>query len=61
MLEKIKADISSKCGISPEKVDLSKFAHLRTTITIERHKDIVEKEIEDFLYGKYPRITINYL
>ena len=59
VLERIKADISSKCGISRDKVDLSKFAHLRTTITIERHKDIVEKEMGDFLYGKYPRIQVD--
>lgn len=55
----IKADIASKCGISENEVDLSRFAHLRTTLTIERHRDLVEKEIEDFLYDKYPRITVD--
>lgn len=57
--EKIKVDISKKCGIPIDKVDLSKFAHLRTTLTIERHRDLVEKEIQDFLYAKYPKITID--
>ena len=57
--DKIKADIAKKCDISVEQVDLSKFAHLHTTLTIERHKDIVEKEVQDFLYMKYPRITVD--
>lgn len=35
--DKIKADIAEKRGISVEQVDLSKLAHLRTTLTIERH------------------------
>ncbi|MCR5301066.1 MAG: DUF4297 domain-containing protein [Lachnospiraceae bacterium] len=56
---RIIADIAKKNGISENKVDLSKFAHLRTTLTIERHKDLVEKEMEDFLYEKYPKITVD--
>ena len=59
VVDRIKADIASKCGIVIDEVDLSKFAHLRTTLTIERHKDLVEKEMEDFLYGKYPRIQVD--
>lgn len=57
--DKIRSDIAIKCGIPEEQVDLSKFAHLHTTLTIERHKDLVEKEMEDFLYNKYPRITVD--
>lgn len=57
--DKIKADIAQKLGIPIEQVDLSKFAHLHTTLTIERHKDIIEKEVQDFLYEKYPRITVD--
>lgn len=57
--DRIKADIAKKCGITVDQVDLSKYAHLRTTLTIERHKDIVEKEMQDFLYAKYPRITVD--
>lgn len=56
---RIKADIAAKCGIPERQVDLSKFAHLRTTLTIERHKDLVEKEVDDFLYEKHPRITMD--
>ena len=48
-----------KCGISENEIDISKFAHLHTTLTIERHKDLVEKEMEDFLYEKYPKITVD--
>lgn len=57
--DKIRADIAKKCGIPIEQVDLSKFAHLHTTLTIERHRDLVEKEVQDFLYAKYPRITVD--
>ncbi len=57
--DRIKADIAEKCGIPIDQVDLSKYVHLRTTLTIERHKDIVEKEVQDFLYTKYPRITVD--
>lgn len=57
--DKIRADIAEKQGIPIEQVDLSKFAHLHTTLTIERHKDLVEKEVQDFLYDKYPRITVD--
>ena len=57
--DRIKADIASKCGIPVDEVDLSKFAHLHTTLTIERHRDLVEKEVQDFLYEKYPRITVD--
>ena len=57
--DRIRADIAEKRGIPVDDVDLSKFAHLHTTLTIERHKDIVEKEVQDFLYEKYPRITVD--
>lgn len=42
-------DIAAKCGIPTEEVDLSKFVHVHTTLSIERHRDIVEKEMSDFL------------
>ena len=57
--DKIRSDIAKKRGILADDVDLSKFAHLHTTLTIERHKDVVEKEVQDFLYEKYPRITVD--
>lgn len=57
--DKIRADIAEKRGIPVDEVDLSKFAHLHTTLTIERHRDLVEKEVQDFLYAKYPRITVD--
>lgn len=57
--DKIKADIAKKRGIPVEQVDLSKFAHIHTTLTIERHRDLVEKEVQDFLYDKHPRITVD--
>lgn len=57
--QRIRKDIAEKCGIKEDQVDLSKFFHIRTTLSIERHKDIVEQEMGTFLYNKYPRITID--
>lgn len=58
MLDKIKADIANRNDISAEDVDLSKFVHMRTTLSIPKHREIVEQEMSDFLQGKYPRITV---
>lgn len=58
-VDKIKNDIAKKKGISPEEVDLSKFVHMRTTLSIPRHREIVEQEMGAFLHKKYPRITID--
>ena len=57
--ERIRKDIAQKCGIPEEEVDLSKFAHMRTTLTIEHHGDLVEKEMGDFLHKKYPKVTVD--
>lgn len=57
--KKIKADIAKKCHISENEVDLSKLAHMRTTLTITNHRDLVEKEMSDFLYNKHPKITVD--
>ena len=58
-IQKIKQDIANKNGISEDEVDLAKFFHMRTTLSLERHRDIVEKELGDFLYEKYPRIGMD--
>ena len=58
VLERIRIDIAEKFGIKPDDVDLSKFAHLRTTLSVTSHRDLAEKEMSDFLYGKYPKITV---
>lgn len=55
---RIRADIAKKLKIKPEEVDLSKFAHLRTTLSVTSHRDLTEKEMTDFLFGKYPKITV---
>lgn len=55
-IDRITNDIADKYGIAVEDVDLSKFAHIKTTLSIDRHKDIVEKETGDFLASKYPEI-----
>ncbi len=39
-----------KNGISPEDVDLTKFVHIRTTLSIPKHHEIVEQELGDFLH-----------
>lgn len=58
MVDKIKADIAKKKGISVDAVDLSKFVHMRTTLSILKHREIVEQEMSSFLQQKYPRITV---
>ena len=55
---KIKEDISKKMGITVSEINLSKFIHVRTTLTIERHRDIAEQELGNFLLKKYPKITL---
>lgn len=57
--EKIKNDIADRCEVPIDSIDLSKFAHLHTTLTIERHRDLVEQEIGNFLYDKYPEIRLD--
>ncbi|EKQ57554.1 MULTISPECIES: dsDNA nuclease domain-containing protein [unclassified Clostridium] len=58
-IDKIKHDIAQKKGIKPEDVDLTKFIHIRTTLSISKHREIVEQELGDFLHKKYPRITMD--
>lgn len=58
-VDKIKQDIAQKKGIKPEDIDLSKFVHIRTTLSIPKHREIVEQELGDFLHKKYPRITMD--
>ena len=58
MVNKIKQDIAQRNGISVDDVDLSKFVHMRTTLSITKHNEIVKQEMSDFLQKKYPRITV---
>lgn len=54
---KIIKDISSHFNIPEEEVDLSKFVHLKTNLTITKHKDLAEHELADFLYKDYKNIS----
>lgn len=38
---------------------MSKFVHIRTTFSIPNHKGVVENEMANFLYRKYPKISID--
>lgn len=58
-IEKIKKDIAKKLGKDINEIDLSKFVHMRTTLSIPKHKDIVEQEMGAFLHRRYPRITLD--
>ncbi len=60
-IEKIKQDIALKINIKPEEVDLSKFVHIRTTLSIPKHREIVEQELGEFLHNKFPRITMDVI
>ena len=57
-ITKIKGDISKKMNIPANSVNLSKFVHIRTTLTIAKHKDMAEYELSNFLKTLYPRITV---
>ena len=48
---KIKKDIGTALSISPDTVDLSKFVHIRTTLTIAKHRDIAEQNLNE-IYTK---------
>lgn len=58
-IESIRQDISEKFHIDINDVDLTKFVHMRTTLSIPKHREIVEQEMHDFLYKQHPRITID--
>ncbi len=58
MVNKLKVDIARRKGIPVNDVDLSKFVHMRTTLSIPKHREIVEQKMSDFLQGQYPRITV---
>lgn len=58
-IEEIKKDIANKKGIRKEDIDLSKFVHMRTILSIPSHKEIVEQEMGTFLHKKYPKITMD--
>ena len=58
-ISKIKEDIAKKKGIDVNSVDFTKFFHMRTTLSIPSHREIVEQEMGDFLHSKYPRITMD--
>lgn len=57
--ERLISDIAKNCSIEEKDVDLTKFAHIRTTLSISSHKDLVEKEVSDLLFKKYPKIKVD--
>lgn len=58
-INKIKEDIAKKKRIDVNSVDLTKFFHIRTTLSITSHRELVEQEMGDFLHNKYPKITMD--
>jgi hypothetical protein len=57
-IDEIKAHIAGKQKIPIDKVDLSKMVHIRTTLSIDAHKQIVENEASTFLVSKFPTIKV---
>lgn len=57
-IARIKEDIAKKLNLKLEEVDLSKFVHMRTTLSITSHREIVEQQMSSFLYEKYSKITV---
>lgn len=58
VINRIKSDIAKRKKISENDVDLSKFAHMRTTLSIPKHREIAEQELSTFLHAQYPKMTI---
>ena len=58
-IKRIQKDIAQKFNIKPEDVDLSKFVHMRTTLSVTSHREIVEQQMSDFLYRKYSKISVD--
>lgn len=56
-IQQIKKDIAKKFSISENSVDLSKFFHMRTNLTINKHQEIAENELANFFMKSYPKIT----
>lgn len=57
--QKICEDIAKRKKITPEKVDLTKFIHLKTILTIDSHRDLAEKKMMDFLQKNNPKMSIS--
>jgi len=57
--KKICEDIAKTKNINVEDVDLSKFIYLKTVLTIDSHRDLVEKKLIDFLHNENPRMSIS--
>lgn len=55
---KIKENISQALSIPVDEVDLSKFVHMRTTLTIAKHHDMAEQSLNTLLRKKYHNITL---
>ena len=57
-IDAIKKDISEKHSIPINDVDLSKFYHMKTTLSIDSHRKLVEQETSDFLFARFPYIKV---
>ena len=55
----IKEDIANRKGIAADDVDLTKFVHMRTTLSIPKHREVAEQEMGSFLQQQYPKITVD--
>lgn len=58
VLAKIKDDIANSLNIPKENVDLSKFVHMRTVLSIAGHREMAEQKLTSFLNDKYPGLKI---
>ena len=58
VVDRIKQDISTKLEIPIDEVDLTKFVHMHTELSIGRHREIAEGTLSDFLYKKNSAITV---
>ena len=58
-ISKIKTDIGKALSLPAEDIDLSRFVHLRTTLTLAEHRSNAEQAFDNFLHGTYPNISLD--
>ena len=56
---KICENIAKQLGIPVDEVDLTKLFHMRTTLSIDAHAQLVEKEATDFLFEHFADIKVH--
>lgn len=57
-IKKIQNSIAADQGVSPEKIDLSKFYFIRSQLSTKGHKDETEHIFSNFLFAQAPDLQV---